>query len=121
VNWIDVIGFVGTTGWCAYVWSSFLLGVLRDLHFSVPRGLRVIRAELRPFALALGCSSYLPNLVHGMRPWDYVGFGIVLACWAALRHDKDDDDRWKRRRQKLTEKVAEVGGKLVLVPAGSPP
>lgn len=37
---------------------------------------------------------------------------VVLVCWAM----NDGDDRWKRRRRKLAEKVGQLGGKLVVVP-----
>jgi hypothetical protein len=38
--------------------------------------------------------------------------------WWLWRNDKDDDDRWKRRRTKLAEKVEQVGGKLTVTPVG---
>lgn len=118
---IRLIGAAGTTGWCAYIWASFLIGILRDLKRDAPAALRAVRSELRPFALPLALGSYLPNLVNGMSFWNYIGLAIALACWALYRHDQDDDDRWKRRGKKVAEKVAQVGGKLVLVPAASPP
>jgi hypothetical protein len=48
-----------------------------------------------------------------------VSFGMGLLSWVLYRNEKDDDDdRWKKRLEKLSGKVAEVGGRLKVVPVG---
>lgn len=41
----------------------------------------------------------------------------LVCAWLYYRMSKDNDGRWKKRRQKLAEKVSVGEGKLVVVPA----
>lgn len=50
--------------------------------------------------------------------FDYLSFGLNLWIWYFYRN-AGDDDPMNKLRKKITEKVAEIGGKLVLVPAGA--
>lgn len=119
---LDLIGAIGAGGWTAYLMSSLIIRIFRDFtSYDPPPALRTIRMELKPFSLALLLADYLPGIATDPGPWRYIGFALGLWCWHFYRHDKDDDDRWKRRKRKLAQKAAEVGGRLVLVPAGSPP
>lgn len=77
---------------------------------------RWIWAELRLFylpavAIVIG-SLVLRGEVLG---WNTLVIFCDLMNWFMLKN-LDDDDRWKRRRKKLSEKVARVGGRLVAVP-----
>lgn len=45
--------------------------------------------------------------------WDVLG---VLVGWYLIVRASQDDDRWKRRREKLLEKVSVSGGRLVVTP-----
>lgn len=42
-----------------------------------------------------------------------------LLAWLVYRNLPDDDDRWKKRRKKLSEQVSVVGGRLQVVPVRS--
>jgi hypothetical protein len=42
---------------------------------------------------------------------------IATVAWWITRNWPSDDDRWKRRRKKLTEAVKQKAGRLVVVPA----
>lgn len=78
------------------------------------------RDETRPFApyaLALGALCQYKSGRFDASDW--VVFGVAAIAWWVMRNDKDDDDRWKRRRKRLASKVAEVGGRLQVVPAGA--
>jgi hypothetical protein len=44
---------------------------------------------------------------------------LWYANWRAFHNVDDDDDRWKRRKAKLVEKVRALGGRLVAEPAAS--
>jgi hypothetical protein len=84
----------------------------------VPRAIRHAFFELRPLYLPAHMIVVAYQLVHGSPDWlnAVLGFALAWVIWKV----KDDDDRWKRRRKKLAEKVEAVGGKLTVVPVGSP-
>ncbi len=71
-------------------------------------------------ALCFGLLSIpLQILMHediGM--WDHLGSLLNLAIWWMYRNAGDDDPMDKLRK-KFKEKVAEIGGKLVIVPSGA--
>lgn len=76
------------------------------------------RREIHPFLPAMIVVD-LTKDVWGRPVLDgtlsYVLSVLMLFLWAT---SKDDDDRWKRRRRKLSAKVAQSGSRLVVVPAG---
>lgn len=82
-----------------------------------------IWAELKYLALVSFLTAPYLSLLH--RPQRngimWAAFGTVLngAMWWLYRDEGDDDDRWKRRRRKLAQKIAEVGGKLAVVPSNA--
>jgi len=116
---LQVISILGTTGWVLYLVPSFMIRLGRDFGWPIPAAFRTLRAELKPFALGLYLASELEAMSSDPGFWTYLFFAIGLYCWWAYRSDKDDDDRWKRRKQRLADKVAEVGGRLTIVPAGA--
>lgn len=74
--------------------------------------------ELKPF--------YLPALVvlqfasiaveHGRYTvLDACQAACLIGCWYGLRNAGEDDDRWKRRRRKVAERVQVAGGRLTVV------
>lgn len=73
--------------------------------------------EIKPF--------YWPiALIHQIDRWldpnehisiKIVGAILTFLTWQVFKN-VDDDDRWKRRKQKLLEKVKVEAGKLVTVP-----
>ena len=84
-----------------------------------PRWVAAVYHELRPFYLPAVAVGFLadsvlndPNLT-----WRLITLGVNLFNWVQYKDAGDGDDRWKRRKAKLVEKVAEVGGRLTVVPA----
>lgn len=76
--------------------------------------------NLKPFFLpALMIGTGYDFARGNMSPVDYILTAISFVFGIMIYNDKDDDDRWKRRREKLASKVQEAGGKLVIVPVGS--
>jgi len=76
----------------------------------------VMFAELKPFYLPaimfMMAKEIGTHTTNWFSPIDY-------ACAIILYHllkNVDEDDRWKKRRKKLTEKVKAFGGRLVVVP-----
>jgi hypothetical protein len=80
--------------------------------------MRTLKAEAYPFYPA----AILIDL--GVDLWGDHGAGfdfyslvmhtVALLGW--LLWDNDDDERWKRRRRKLAQRVARAGARLVVVP-----
>lgn len=61
-----------------------------------------------------GCTM---SLHEWDNPQSAIGFFLDLACWWYIRDfDKDDEDRWKRRKDKALEKVSRLGSRLVVQP-----
>lgn len=79
---------------------------------------RDIAGELRPVIPAVVGLFVVAGVgVDGgymLLPSRLIAAGIIGAWWWVSRND---DDRWKRRRQRMAERVASVGGRLRVVPA----
>lgn len=76
-----------------------------------------VRAELHPFRYALVIADFV--LTTALSGPSFITGGLLALnlywCWSH-RHDKDDDDRWKRRLDAATGYVREVAGRLTVVP-----
>lgn len=85
-----------------------------------PAAVNWVFFEGRPFVPALSVVAYLAGALStggglvGLRAVSLVG-GLLL--WWIARHEKDDDDRWRKRRAKVAEQVRRVGARLQVVPA----
>lgn len=91
-------------------------GVDRDAP--ARRCCRAIWAELKPFYLTATAVIIARHVMTGeMVGWNALWDACRIYNWFQFK-DIDDDDRWKRRKAKLVEKVAQRGGRLVVVPAG---
>ena len=99
--------------WCRQI---FNVDTTRDF-FAVPR---LVLSELRPLylpaaLLLIADDSLRGNLFH---TWTLVGDACSIWNWFLFKDE--GDDRWKRRRKKVTEKVkALASGRLVAVPVGA--
>src|SRR5690348_14297918 len=110
-TWLTVIEALGAAGWNVYMLSTIVVVIMRrsDPIF------RTIRNELRPFSLVILAAMRVPQLMLDRAHWwTYLLIGVDLLAWWLYRKN-DDDDRWKKRRQKLADKVAEIGGRLQVV------
>jgi hypothetical protein len=78
-----------------------------------------IAAELKPFAIVALVVAHIANVALSGDPFNWVrNFFFILNVIVWFR-DKGDDDRWKRRRKRLSEKVTVTNGQLKVVPAGN--
>lgn len=83
--------------------------------------------EFRPFYLPTSVTAFLLVLSVGAMVGPMSGAVAVgvpkliidVGIWHALRNIDSDDDRWKRRRRRLAEKVAVEGGRLIVAPVGA--
>ena len=103
-----------TFAWCFRIFAS-------GYGWHVPPIVSSVFFNLRPFyfpALAV-YTVYLIRIGDLDGIVDYLLNAISWVGGYWMRNDKDDEDRWKRRREKVAAKVQEAGGKLVVVPVGS--
>jgi hypothetical protein len=121
---LDLLTALALGGWLAWCFASPVLLMMRWAGLRDTRLYRLwrgIRMELRPFRYLMVAVIYLPPIFTygGALGWNGAGLGTCLICCAIDRPDDDDDDRWKRRKKKVADKVAQVGGRLQVVPAGA--
>lgn len=70
-------------------------------------------------ATALKYWGYVAVSHHPLRWYEILmALADIWVWWSLTRNVDDDDDRWKRRREKLSGVVKQVGAKLVVEPAG---
>lgn len=75
--------------------------------------------ELRPFYLPGAILAYAAQVFvehKHLSIWQI--FVVALSAVNYYMSRNDHDDRWKRRGKRAAEKVANLGGKLTVVPAG---
>jgi hypothetical protein len=83
--------------------------------------LRELRAELRPFYLPAAGIVLAVHIGNGEIGdwWTAFNDSCRFGLWFMYKDFDNDDDRWKRRKARLTEKIQRVGARLVVVPAGN--
>lgn len=110
---------VNVAGLVTAAWSLSGLAVKnwgsRDLIIA-----RTIWAELKPFYLPAVAVLLFRDIASGdIFGWPALYDVCYIANWFFFRN-ADDDDRWKRRRDKVAGKVkALASGRLTVVPAGA--
>lgn len=84
-----------------------------------PTALRVFH-ETKPFyPSAVSCMTLVPCLTGRVIVIIVAGTlaALAIALWRLFRDvGDDDDDRWRRRKEKLVAKVSRLGSRLVTVP-----
>lgn len=119
--WIHALEVLGNTVHMIVAGAYILRLLMRSWYGSAPQIINTVFFELRPFYLPAIFTTSLIALATGEWNWGHpITLAFSLVNWWLWRNEKDDDDRWKRRREKLAEKVEAVGGKLTVVPVGSP-
>lgn len=121
---LDVASIIATNALIAFVLSRTFLDLVKmcggDRSIWPCRVLRTIRHELKPFRWLLLAVQELPELLDGsLLGWRSFSLGVMVLYCAFCCNDTDDDDRWKKRRDAVASKVAEVAGRLTVVPAGA--
>lgn len=102
-------------GW---IWSGTFLHLARFVGRTGGPSLKAVFHELKPFYWPAICVQAVTDAFMTGVGWDdLLVVGIWAGCWWAMRNDGDDDDRWRKRRKKLAERVSIVAGRLAVVPA----
>lgn len=109
------------TGFASMVWTfaGLTIAVAKLRGSEPPKAIRTVYHELRPFYLLLVLVSNVSWAIARQSTGPaYFLLTVDILCWFAYK-DIDDDDRWKRRRTRIAERVAQVGGRLTVVPGGA--
>ncbi len=94
--------------------------IFSSMFFDQSALARKLFFELRPFFPTTRTAYWILLMVDGpLKWWNYIFMGLDVVCWFVLKNRQDDDDRWNRRKKKVTEKVKALGGKLTVVPTGA--
>lgn len=121
-------------GFCVLLLYIFLFAVIADVLGDIALALAKAR-DREPSRFEVKMKEIGNWAVIEMLPYVVLAIAIQLAD-LLVRHDwvgaafqslllvyylwwwhRKDDDRWKKRRRKLTEKIKEAAGRLVVVPA----
>lgn len=104
-----------------WVYSSTILALSRLLGSLLPE--RVMRlcvtlaSELRPLYLPAVVLQIAADAMAGrLLGWNAFFHGFALLAWWIFKDE--GDDRWRKRRKRIREKVARRGARLVVIPAG---
>lgn len=100
----------------AWITAAATLTLTTLFGTDAPELARAIFHELRPFYLVAVVASFVLEQEHN--GWSWFTLVMSLVNWLFFK-DIDDDDRWKRRRQRLADQVAVLDGRLTVVPAGA--
>ena len=121
MDWIDWLNIGDMSlDWARnfWGWAGVILSINRIVAFK-PKFVafcKTIFFEFKPFYLpSLYLSVFEGAVTHMSWGWNAAALLIGLFNYWMFRDLHDDDDRWKKRRKKLAEKVEQVGGKLVVV------
>lgn len=123
-SWMLILAATCSMVGVAWILSALVLSDLRRHGELDPkkRGVRVARwifHEVKPFFQAIAvikCAAYCIPIT----PWDVLNVIILIQdfwLFHLYKDADDDDDRWKRRKQKVLGKIEVVNGKLAVNPA----
>lgn len=112
---LDAVGAIVCWTW---IWAGILYAVTQIVFRRSPRLVLWVYVEVKPFFPAALAVHVLGVALGGevvSALFELVG---GLLAWRTIGRDSDDD-RWKRRRRKLTERVSRAGSRLTVVSAGA--
>lgn len=104
----------------AWTYSGIIIFICKQIAiWSPPPVVRWVFHETRPFYLpAVGIETIHTALTEKILGWNVLWISVAIAAWWIYK-DLDEDDRWKRRRKKVSEKVSRIGSRLIVVPASN--
>lgn len=114
INWLC---FCFEFAWCM---SAIAINISRKFaggHYH--KWLGFIFSEIKPFYLTIVIINIAILSMSGellRHPYSIWESFVWLCCWWVYKDTIDDDDRWKKRKKKVLDKVKRLGSKLVVVP-----
>lgn len=121
--WLDLLDVFMACANAAWMLAGSTLYTIKRSGMSNPdtgafRALWWIFCEVKPFFRTF---AVLTGLYHALplhpSSWISVGVTVLQFVYFHIYKDIDDDDRWKRRKQKLLDKITITDGKLAVIPA----
>lgn len=105
----------------AWIFAGLLLVLGPLIGVGGGRLVKGLFHELRPLYLPAVLIAFAADSVLGHPSMAWRAFNLVMNIlnWFLYKDKGGDDDRWKRRKAKLGEKVTRVGSRLTVVPAGA--
>lgn len=116
---IELLIFLCNVSTVSWLSASMFLYVFENANAALLTVARWMYAELRPFYLPCAIVIITRNVVTGdiLHGLTWLGDFFALLCWFSFKDIDIDDDRWKRRKARVLEKVKRLGSRLVVVPA----
>lgn len=104
----------------AFIFSGMFMYMCRTWDKDRPKALRwTFRWCKRLFWIAVVVQTVAEVAINGPLDWsDLLRLFIDWFNWQQLKGE-DDDDYWKRQRDKVTGVVKSLGHRLVVAPAGA--
>lgn len=104
-----------------WIWAGCAINLCRTFDRKPPEITRIVWQELRPFYLAAVSVEVAHEVASGeFSGWlDPASAALAYFAWYLLKDIDDPDDRWKRRKAKLVERIGLVGGRLKVVPVAT--
>lgn len=112
---MSLVVFVSTVVWQAWFWCAMFTSPWGRGWVPVKsRMLARLVQELRPLYLPALLIWKAHDISASHQSWlDWLGTALCVWVWFDIK----GDDRWKRRRRKVAERVKVLGSRLVVVPA----
>lgn len=117
--YVELVTTIAVVARGLWVYSAIALALCKEHGWHKPAAARWFFHEIRPFYLPAVLIDIAEQSLHGR----LLGLNMLFAAIGLLAwwwyKDVDEDDRWRRRRNKVAEKVALVGARLIVVSAES--
>ncbi len=114
---VVLIDIAALAVWLVWLFISLLMRLGKHLDRQVPGWANTVWAVLKWPALVSTGVMFICNVLEDP---DGVGrfftLALQVANWWWYRNEGDDDDFWRKTKRRLTEKVAEIDGRLSVVP-----
>ncbi len=119
MRWIDGLSVISQTGLMVNATYIYAAQVSREGDPGDSRFIQfwtLVADELYPFVPAALLAWYIA--LTAVVGFSVFGSLFLVLCWWYWRQDKKNrNNRWRKRRQKLAEKISRIGSRLVVVPA----
>ncbi len=118
----EIAGYIASAFHVTWTYAFLTRSVARGFGRQAPRIVTRVFFEMRPFVPALLTARYVCAAVtDGVDNigWRIAFLALDIAVYLMARREKDDDDRWKKRLEALSDKVSDLGHRLVVIPGGS--
>lgn len=113
---IIVISLLSQLAWTLYLGSAFVLGRAKDHDSDWPNTIFMVTKYPAFASIFIGPAKTILADHRAPSVWQLFIVLLQLLFWW-LNRNAGDDDRWNRTKKRLSERVQEVGGRLVVVPA----